>query len=785
MPPDVVVLYAYMPSMRVPGLPVQHSQHAPPTPGTHGLRLWELCALASIGLITLVLVLVAWRVSGHEAVRLGTVADRIYVTDGFHDPEHNPLHGFYRWTEPLAQITLPNWGPGRLNVSISGVGAGETQSEARLTIAGRPVDHVRTLPGQPWTVRAWGISASRNPTVTLESPRFQAPNDPRPLGQLVTHMEIYAPDARLRAWLHLGLLALTGGLLYRALALWTARPGLALVAGAAVPAVYGLLVVYRDLWMETVVWVAPPLIALILLADGKHHLLRGLAHRMSGRGSAVLAVVALSAALLLLALGYLNAFDSERMYQVAAGLAEYGLPTRYPGRETWTKYGFGQSLVAVPFYLLGKLGVAIGGEYDSLTRFTVSLTNLPLTAVTCWLLYRAGRRFASAGVALMVVATYLITTPALNYARTFFSEPGGALLLLAATLLLVPRREELVPSNGRILLAGVCLGAMVLFKPAFAVHWIAPGLALLWMGVKASASAPDQTTARSVPVTKRLQVRWVEPVRAVSLLYAGPMVAGLIQLGYNYLRYRPLPDAIFRTGYEREPGFSTPLLEGLWGLLFSPGKSIFLYAPVALLAPVGLWVLYRHGGWAGKVAAGLIGAQVAASFIFNAMWWAWTGNFAWGPRLVMTVLPLLVWPLAPLGERVRYALAAGRRSSLFPAAIWLVLAVFGALVSIPGAMVDFQVYFRMHGLLLAGDPGEEATLYDPAQSPLVEEPAYLLNGLTAAIHRPSLSDAGLAPVWDRIVPAILVAVAVLSVWLATRSQHTDGRDGDSLTRRIT
>jgi len=67
--------------------------------------------------------------------------------------------------------------------------------------------------------------------------------------------------------------------------------------------------------------------------------------------------LALCFALLLLYLGYMNAFDSDRMYQVAAGIAEYGRPTRYPGFDTWTKYGFGQPLIAVPFYLLGKLGV--------------------------------------------------------------------------------------------------------------------------------------------------------------------------------------------------------------------------------------------------------------------------------------------------------------------------------------------------------------------------------------------------------------------------------------------
>ena len=139
-------------------------------------------------------------------------------------------------------------------------------------------------------------------------------------------------------------------------------------------------------------------------------------------------ILALCFALLLLYMGYMNAFDSDRMYQVTAGLAEYGRPTRYPGFDTWTKYGFGQPLIAVPFYLLGKLGELLGAAFDPITRLTVSFTNLVVTALTCWLLYSAGRRFASPTVSFAVAATYLLTTPALNYARTFFSEPAGGSL---------------------------------------------------------------------------------------------------------------------------------------------------------------------------------------------------------------------------------------------------------------------------------------------------------------------------------------------------------------------
>jgi len=40
-------------------------------------------------------------------VRIGSEADRIYITDGFYKPETTTDHGIYRWAQPYAQMTLP------------------------------------------------------------------------------------------------------------------------------------------------------------------------------------------------------------------------------------------------------------------------------------------------------------------------------------------------------------------------------------------------------------------------------------------------------------------------------------------------------------------------------------------------------------------------------------------------------------------------------------------------------------------------------------------------------
>ncbi|MEP6774163.1 MAG: hypothetical protein ABJA50_01095, partial [Chloroflexota bacterium] len=201
-------------------------------------------------LVTLLVGILAWRVSADEQLRVGTEADRIYLADGFYEPEQSAEHGIYRWTQPLAQIVLPNWGPGRIHIKIQGVaGAG---GEIALKMEGATLAQENVAPGQEWTLEGWGSTEADSPRVTLESQQYRPPGEGRSLGLLVESLEIYAPDARLRAWLTVALLGLAGVLLYVYLRLRTGRALFAMLAGACVPLLYGPLAAYRDPWIAAV-----------------------------------------------------------------------------------------------------------------------------------------------------------------------------------------------------------------------------------------------------------------------------------------------------------------------------------------------------------------------------------------------------------------------------------------------------------------------------------------------------------------------------------------------------
>jgi hypothetical protein len=85
-------------------------------------------------------------------------------------------------------------------------------------------------------------------------------------------------------------------------------------------------------------------------------------------------------------------------------------------------------------------------------------------------------------------------------------------------------------------------------------------------------------------------------------------------------------------------GFHVPIGRGLEGMLFSPGKSIFVFNPIAPLGLVGLVLFMLRDRPVGVLFLLLIVPRV----IFFAKWDAWDGGVSWGPRFLDPVVAVLV-----------------------------------------------------------------------------------------------------------------------------------------------
>jgi hypothetical protein len=673
----------------------------------------------------------AGALGGRYTVAVGSPAEGLYVRDGFYGVEQGP-GGPFRWTHAYAQVTVAEGGPGPGTLRLTLADASPTARSVWFTLDGEVIYRGPTQPGgTTWTLVVAGTAHAATPLIGIASTPWTPPGDSRALGVALLGLTVDTPGAALRGVLAEGALLLAVLVLVVAAMAGTGHATAPAVAGLGVLGFAGPLLAYGDPWLT----VAAP------VAAGGSLLAAALLRRQRGRGgsgawgAAGWGTLALAAGLLLFTLARFNTGDAEAMYQITAGLALDGVPWAHQD-HAWVKFGLGKPLLDLPLYEVGQAWARLtGGDAGGLTRFTVAWQNAGVTALTALVLFAGARRRYGSGTALALTGTWLLATPALTYARLAFAEPISTLLILGAVLLLLPLRPDVPPgyrpSAGAIFLAGLALGAAVLVKPANAIYLPLPALYLLWLLWR--SRQPAQQSAMRLPQS--------------AIVFGLGLLPGLaLTAGYNALRY----GTPFTFGYEQE-GFTTPLLTGLYGLIFSPGKGIVWFAPPVVLGVVGLVGRLRGPDGRLRAEALLIAGQAAIVLGFHALWSSWEGNIAWGPRLILPIVPWLLWPLGALAGSVRARWG------------WWALGAAGFLVAIPGALIDQFYYFDINGVYKGGTEAERLMLFAPEWSQIVAHWRFLLTGTREAVVRPLLADFGLAAWGDVLVPGVLAGLAVAAV----------------------
>jgi len=431
---------------------------------------------------------------------------------------------------------------------------------------------------------------------------------------------------------------------------------------------------------------------------------------------------------LLTASGRIQQRDEETMYRVTRNLLETGdlaiqsevmtlepaglpgfLPTQEitfestfasPGRDgrSYSKYGIGQSLATVPLYLLGKVLAPLlpSPTFQYGAKLLVSTFNALMTAATCALLFAWARTLGySHRTGLLLSTVYGLTTMAWVHTKSFFAQPATSFCLLTAAYACSRFRQ----ATGRrwLVLAGASLGGAILFRPtaAIAIPTFILVLPLCWRDAVPDSEVALQKHAGSPPPAP-------QPLRDLASFLAPLALALALGALYNVVRF----GSFLGSGYS-EAGWDTPFLYGLYGLLFSPGKGLFLYNPILILALVGLALLGRQH----KVEMWLIAFLTLSYLGFYAGYRFWTGGWNWGPRFLLPLIPLLTLAVAPFleGTPVR----GGRTAFGF-------LAVLGLLIQLPAVLVDHS---RHLVALSEAHPDDyyERSIREAAMSPVVNQ----------------------------------------------------------------
>lgn len=316
-------------------------------------------------------------------------------------------------------------------------------------------------------------------------------------------------------------------------------------------------------------------------------------------------------------------------------------PHRYVGRDgrVYGHFAIGQSVLALPFYGLGRMAAAVlpdaasralagrPAEGDLIDAhgdpqvFAVALYAVVASGLLVALFYLFERRLGISPRSAVVASLALATTTYVAAMSTYFlRHTSEALTLLGGLYLLLVWRQT---RSLRALSLGVLVASSTLLVRVPATV-VAPAMAayLAWL---------VRVDRRSAAPTPRRQL----------LLAVGIPLAGVLSV------HVALNGALWGTPIaspmlSQSAFFGTPIWIGLHGFLLSPGCSLFVYSPPLLLLPVTLPALWRTQ----RDECIAVLAISVSLLVFCARFDAWTGLWSSpGPRYLFVLTPFLMLPL--------------------------------------------------------------------------------------------------------------------------------------------
>jgi len=272
-------------------------------------------------------------------------------------------------------------------------------------------------------------------------------------------------------------------------------------------------------------------------------------------------------------------------------------------------------LLALPVYLL--LFPIWNGQPLSTSMVVAKLAASLMAALSVGLVYAALRRLgASLKIGLILAGAYAIATPVYSIASQSLCQHPAATLPVAALAYCAVRArngDSLWPTLG-----GLAAGAAMAIRPQTAPAVLPLVGYLIWKGKGERARV----------------------VGGVLALVAAELAYNMAATGQLAGAYALMAPRLASLGLP-EVGFGGNIFQGVAGLLFSPGRGLFVFAPVTILAVAGATRAVRRKDTLMVAAA----CGVVATVLFYGKFSVWWGGWTFGPRYLTEVMPLvaLLW----------------------------------------------------------------------------------------------------------------------------------------------
>jgi hypothetical protein len=363
--------------------------------------------------------------------------------------------------------------------------------------------------------------------------------------------------------------------------------------------------------------------------------------------------------------GHFWSTDEVGMYHQTRSLWEQGnfstapgLLDSLPGRggHSFVPWGVGQSILALPLYGLGKgvrhllesagaqrwiqtfAGPPIGDVPDrrwggEVEIFFVNLFNCIAVAGlgTVFFAFNLGLgaapRWALTATLMMGFASHIA-----GFSAGFFQHPAEALFLLWTFYFLF--HDSLQASWRRRLMAGFAAAIMLVVRIQTAM--LLPILAAYLFRHCWKRQQAD------LKCNRRLVAALMQCAPFLIPAAAGVLAAALV----NYAKFGEFS---IRGSYATLNPFTGSLWAHLYAYLFSPGESIFLFSPLLVVAP---WYFRAFARRYGSETVVIL-TSLAISLTVYGKLHLWHGQWCFGPRFFMHLVPLLLLPLGIWLETLR------------------------------------------------------------------------------------------------------------------------------------
>jgi hypothetical protein len=272
-------------------------------------------------------------------------------------------------------------------------------------------------------------------------------------------------------------------------------------------------------------------------------------------------------------------------------------------------------IVAAPIYLF-----SVWSGMDPASRVVADLQKLSaaiIAAMTVAFLYATLKRLTSERISLLIAIVFAFGTSTFTIAAQALWQHGPSELFLTLSLYCLVRGLTERKYSGY---AGLFVAAAVLCRYT--------------------------NVLIALPLTVYILHRERDQMGRFIL---SALPAALFLAWYNWYHF----GSVLTTPYSRTVTSETdwyPILEGLAARLVSPNRGLLIYSPVFLFSILGIYRIWREKE---QLLLKYISMGLVLNFIWYSIWPVWRDEWAFGPRYLTDLAPLLSLFLIPSYELIQ------------------------------------------------------------------------------------------------------------------------------------